>query len=212
MPTHLSGAETHSSPQRLPRCGLDWVHQSVPGNTTHRLPHPSLLYNMYPRVGHVRIAHTLNFTRAPETVLLRRSSPEAQLLIIHKKGVTAIHQSNQNHFLHLHILPLQRHTVSAHVCTLPHICSSATHNSQYKHVTERHVSQSECMPHPHNRREPSSSLQPGFCIVGDSAFKWRNDAGCLYLGGRFSLTTAPCLHKDHHATSVKYKQREGGKK
>lgn len=61
-------------------------------------------------------------------------------------------------------------------------------------VIERHVWQRKWIPHPHNRQERSSSLQCGSCIVGDSAVKRRNDAGCLYLGGQFSLTTAPCWH------------------
>lgn len=79
MPTHLSGAETHSSPQGLPRCGLGWVHQSLPGNTTHPPTPPSsisaavqnvLLLNARQNSSHFRILakHLKLFWSCPEVL------------------------------------------------------------------------------------------------------------------------------------------------
>lgn len=214
------------------------MHQSVPGNTTHPpthclIFHLSPLYSTYPRVTRVRLAHTLNFSRAPETVLCAGLPLTlSQLLIIHRKGATAINQSNPNRFLNPRILSSQgdsrERETRACQCSrrVPRPTSAAARlttggvvvgggewcRSERKHVTERHVSQRECMPHPHNRQDPSFlPLLRGFCSIGDSAFKQRRDAGYLYLGGPFSLTTAPRWHsKTIHQLRLVNRESGGG--
>lgn len=146
MPTHLSGAETLSSPQSLPRSRLwvylGWVHQSALGNTTHPLPHPHL-----PSLSHTvlyflsdnafKITHS--YSSWPNTWLYYtyRASPGDWVhrsWLSKEKGVTKnINQSNWNHLFRPHILSIgwyqQRCVLTAHItdCTLPRICSNITH-------------------------------------------------------------------------------------
>lgn len=136
------------------------------------------------------------------------SSPEAQLLIIHRKGLTAINQSNPNHFLHLHILSLQRRRCSC-LYRVPHLLQR---NSQPRTGGGVFLEWKTCM-YASPTRQAGAERSAAVRLLHCRGRRFQMEERCrMFIFGRsVFLDNSPLLaFQDYQATSVENKQGGGG--